>query len=86
MTVVAVLATVALYIVGVPGALFLAILTGLLEFVPLVGPIVAAIPPLLLTPTLGPLAVLWVLLKELWFRRLEDGNERTDENREGEGT
>ncbi len=71
MAVVAVLATVALYIIGVPGALFLGILTGLLEFVPLVGPIVAAIPPLLLAFTLGPLAVLWVLLAYLGIQQIE---------------
>lgn len=47
------------------------ILTGLLEFVPLVGPIVAAIPPLLIAFTLGPLAVLWVLLAYLGIQQIE---------------
>lgn len=54
MLVVGVLSTAALYLIGVPGELFLSILTGLLEFVPLVGPIVAAVPPLLLAFVGGP--------------------------------
>ena len=47
------------------------ILTGLLEFVPLVGPIVAAIPPLLLAFFGGPLDVLLVLAAYLGIQQLE---------------
>ncbi len=71
MAVVGVLSTDALYLIGVPGALFLGILTGLLEFVPLVGPIVAAVPPLLLAFVGGPLDVLWVLLAYLAIQQIE---------------
>jgi sugar phosphate permease len=61
MVLIGTLATIALYLIGVPGALFLGILTGLLEFVPLVGPTIVAIPPLLLGFTVSPLTALWVL-------------------------
>lgn len=72
MLIVGVLATGALYLIGVPGALFLGILAGLLEFVPLVGPIVAAVPPLLLAfVSGGPLDILWVLLAYLAIQQIE---------------
>jgi len=63
--------TVTLYLIGVPGALFLGILTGLLAFVPLVGSIVSAIPPLLLAFVVGPTTVLWVLLAYVAIQQIE---------------
>ena len=63
--------TVALYLIGVPGALFLGILTGLLAFVPLVGSIVSAIPPLLLAFVVGPTTVLWVLVAYVAIQQIE---------------
>lgn len=45
--------------------LFPVILTGSLEFVPLVYSIVAAIPPLLLALVVGPTTVLWILLEKV---------------------
>ncbi len=54
MVAVGVLTGVALTIIGVPMAFALAVLAGLLEFVPIVGPIFAAIPALLLAFAHGP--------------------------------
>jgi predicted PurR-regulated permease PerM len=71
MAIVGILSTVALYLIGVPGALFLGILTGLLAFVPLVGSIVSAIPPLLLAFVVGPTTVLWVLLAYVAIQQIE---------------
>ncbi len=51
MSVIGVLSTAALYLIGVPGALFLGLFTGLVCFVPLVGPVVSAVPPLVLSPS-----------------------------------
>lgn len=51
--------------------LFLDILAGLLEFMSLVGPIAAAIPPLLLAFASGPLAALWVLLAYSGIHQIE---------------
>jgi predicted PurR-regulated permease PerM len=53
MVIVGTLATVALYLIGVPGALLLGVLSGLLEFIPYVGPVVSAILPTLLAFALG---------------------------------
>src|ERR671916_492244 len=71
MAVVGILSTVAFYLMGVPGALFRGILTGLLASVPLVGSIVSAIPPLLLAFVVGPTAVLWVLVAYVAIQQIE---------------
>ena len=71
MAIVGILSTVALYLIGVPGALFLGILTGLLAFVPLVGSIVSAIPPLLLAFVVGTTTVLWVLVAYVAIQQIE---------------
>lgn len=61
MTVIGVLSTAALYFIGVPGALFLGVFTGLVCFVPLVGPVISAVPPLVLAFAGDPIDALWVL-------------------------
>ncbi|HEY4556455.1 MAG TPA: AI-2E family transporter [Lysobacter sp.] len=59
MAFVAVLTGVGLWLVGVPHALSLAILAGLLDFVPILGPFVAAVPGVLLAYAAGPTAALY---------------------------
>jgi predicted PurR-regulated permease PerM len=71
MTVVGVLTGVGLWLIGVPAPLALALLAFLAEFVPLVGPIVAAIPALLLALTQGWTTTLWVLLLYLAVQQVE---------------
>ncbi|HYN13545.1 MAG TPA: AI-2E family transporter [Burkholderiales bacterium] len=60
MAVVAALTGIGLTLLGVPFALPLALIAGLLEFVPYVGPIVAAIPALIVALSEGPQLALWV--------------------------
>lgn len=62
MLVVGVLAYIGLSIIGVPSALALALFACLAEFVPLIGPIISAIPALLIALTLGLDTALWTLL------------------------
>lgn len=62
---------IGLWLIGVPSALALGLLAGLLEFIPLVGPIVAAIPALLLALTAGPDVALWTLLLYLVVQQIE---------------
>ncbi len=71
MALVGVLWTVALYLIGIPGALFLGVLAGLLEFVPYVGPVVSTIPPVLLALAGDPRDALWVLLSYLVIQQIE---------------
>jgi AI-2E family transporter len=53
MLLVFVLTGLGLWAIGVPAALALALLAGFAEFIPLVGPVVAAIPALLIAPSGG---------------------------------
>ena len=71
MVVVGVLATVALYVIGVPGALFLGVFSGLVAFVPIVGSVVGAIPPLVLAFSGSLWDVLWVLLAYVAIQQVE---------------
>jgi predicted PurR-regulated permease PerM len=54
-----------------PAALALALLAGLAEFVPLIGPIVAAIPALLIALSEGVQTALWTLLLYLAVQQVE---------------
>ncbi len=57
--VVGALAVGALYLIGVPGALFLGLFSGLVAFVPIIGSVVGAVPPLLLVFAGNPWDFLW---------------------------
>jgi predicted PurR-regulated permease PerM len=61
MFVIAVLTTIGLLVLKVPLALILAIIAGLLNFIPNIGPFVAAVPAALLAILQGPGTLLWVL-------------------------
>lgn len=71
MAILGVLWSVALFLIGIPGALFLGILAGLLNFVPYLGPVVGAIPPLLVALTVSPTIVVWVFLSYLAIQTVE---------------
>ena len=62
---------VALSLLGIPLALVLGLLTGILNFVPNIGPILAGIPAVLLAFTEGPTQVLWVVALFLVIQNLE---------------
>jgi predicted PurR-regulated permease PerM len=62
MVVVGVVTGIGLWAIGVPLALPLAILSGILEFVPVVGPLVAAVPGVLIAFTQGPEVALYAAL------------------------
>jgi predicted PurR-regulated permease PerM len=61
MVMVGVLVAVGLALVGVPSALALGLIAGLTEFIPIVGPVIGAIPALLLASTESFDTVLWTL-------------------------
>ena len=62
MAVIGMLFTVALFVIGIPFALLLGILSGLLAFIPFVGPAISVIPPILLALADDPVKALWVIL------------------------
>ena len=49
-----------LWLIGVPYALTLAVIAGLLSFIPNIGPVLALIPALLVALMQGPSTILWV--------------------------
>lgn len=57
---------------GIPFAMLLGIIAGLLEVVPIVGPILAAVPAVILALLVSPWHVLWVILAYLIIQRLEN--------------
>ena len=60
-----------LWIIGVPSALVLGLMAGLLEFIPFAGPILAAIPAVLLALAVSPELGLWVVLLYLAVQQFE---------------
>jgi predicted PurR-regulated permease PerM len=71
MILVGTLVGVGLWLIGVPSPLALALLTGLAQFVPVVGPIVSAIPALLIAATVGPNTLLLTLVLYIGVSQLE---------------
>jgi predicted PurR-regulated permease PerM len=62
MTVVGTLTGLGLWLLGMPSALLLGLIAGLLEFVPYLGPILSAVPAVLLALAVSPDLALWVAL------------------------
>jgi predicted PurR-regulated permease PerM len=71
MAIVGALSMGALYLIGIPGAIFLGIFSGIVEFVPYFGPIISAIPPMLLALVGNPMDALWVALAYLAIQQAE---------------
>jgi predicted PurR-regulated permease PerM len=71
MLVLGVMVGIGLWILGVPLALFLGILTGLLSFVPTIGGVLAFIPAGLVGLTQGPSTLLYVLILYLGAQLIE---------------
>lgn len=69
--VVAALTWVGLSILDVPAAGGLAIIAGLLDVVPMVGPVIAGVPAVLLAFTVSPMTALWALLLFLVIQQLQ---------------
>jgi predicted PurR-regulated permease PerM len=71
MTFIGLLTGLGLWLLGVPAALALGLVAFVLEFVPYIGPIIAAIPAILLAVAIDPTLALWVGLLYLVIQQLE---------------
>lgn len=71
MAIVGVLAGLGTWAIGLPAPLALALFAGLTQFVPVVGPIVGAVPALILAASEGWSMILWTALLYLAIQQLE---------------
>lgn len=73
MVAVGVMAWLGLTLIGVPMAPVLGIMAGILEFIPIVGPVVASVPAILVGLVQSPLHALYVLLLYIVIEQVESG-------------
>ena len=66
------LALVAYLIIGMPYALTLALIAGILEAVPMIGPTLGAVPAILVAISISPLTALWVVIASILIQALEN--------------
>jgi predicted PurR-regulated permease PerM len=71
MTAVGVLTTVALWFIGVPSAVALGFIAGLADFIPFLGPIIGALPAILLAFTIDGSTVLWTIAAFILIQQVE---------------
>jgi predicted PurR-regulated permease PerM len=71
MVIIGVLTMIVLSIIGIPYALFIGVLSGLLAFIPLVGAFVSVIPPVLLALATSPILAVWVILSYIAIHQIE---------------
>ena len=71
MIIVGLITGVGLWLLGIPLALSLGLIAGLLEFIPFVGPILSAIPAVLVALTQGGMSPLYVVLLYLAVQQIE---------------
>jgi predicted PurR-regulated permease PerM len=71
MTIIGVLSIVALSLIGIPFALLLGVFSGLVSFIPFVGPTISVIPPVLLALIGDPIDALWVILAYAGIQTVE---------------
>jgi predicted PurR-regulated permease PerM len=62
MVLIGILTTVAVLLIGLPSPLALGLIAGLAEFIPYVGPVISAVPAVLVGATQGVHAVLWTIV------------------------
>ena len=71
MLLIGVLTGVGLWLLGVPSALALGLLAGFLEFIPFVGPILSAVPAVLLALAIDPQLAVWTIVLYVGIQHIE---------------
>jgi predicted PurR-regulated permease PerM len=71
MLIIGLLSGVAVWLIGLPSPVALGVIAGVSEFVPYLGPIIAAIPAILVAVTLSPAAMLWTAIAYLIIHQAE---------------
>lgn len=70
--IIGVLSLVAYLLIGLPYALVLALIAGLMELVPWIGPVLGALPALLLALSIDPMLAVWVVVATFIIQQLEN--------------
>ena len=70
--VIGIMALVAYLLIGLPNALVLALVAGVLEAVPMIGPLLGAIPAALIALSIAPSKLVWVIVATLVIQQLEN--------------
>jgi predicted PurR-regulated permease PerM len=70
--VVGIMALLAYLLIGLPNALVLALIAGVLEAVPMVGPLLGAIPAALVALSIAPDKLIWVIVATVVIQQLEN--------------
>lgn len=66
------LSLVAYLLLGLPNALLLALIAGVFEAVPMVGPVLGAIPAILVALSMSPSTLIWVIVAAVVIQQLEN--------------
>lgn len=70
--VIGIMALIAYLLIGLPNALVLALLAGVLEAVPMIGPLLGAIPAALVALSISPGRLVWVIIATVVIQQLEN--------------
>jgi predicted PurR-regulated permease PerM len=70
--VIGIMALAAYLLIGLPNALVLALVAGLLEAIPMVGPMLGAIPAAIIALSLSPVKLIWVIVATLVIQQIEN--------------
>jgi predicted PurR-regulated permease PerM len=70
--VIGIMALLAYMLIGLPNALVLALMAGVLEAVPMLGPMLGAIPAALVALSIGPDKLIWVIVATVVIQQLEN--------------
>lgn len=62
---------VGLWLLGIPAPVALGVIAGILEFIPIIGPILAAVPGIALALTVSPMTAAWVTLFYIVIQQIE---------------
>ena len=68
-----IMALIAYMLIGLPNALVLALIAGVLEAVPMIGPLLGAIPAAVIALSIAPSKLVWVIVASLIIQQLENG-------------
>jgi predicted PurR-regulated permease PerM len=70
--VIGIMALVAYLLIGLPNALVLALVAGVMEAVPMIGPLLGAVPAALVALSIAPGKLIWVILATIVIQQLEN--------------